>query len=307
MPRPLLALVLSLLALASLSACAPGAEVRARPTVAFAPLTFEPLPGRTRLERFDPPGAGARLELSLAVLARNPNPFGVRLDRLDYRVILADAEVAAGTLEPGVFLEANGTAPLAFPVAAELPARRPLLSAVARAFTGEALPYRLEGAAQFSAGGFVFEARDAVLVEDGLLPRETAQPPAVRYEPSDSRIFEVREGLPVVQIAATVFNPGEIGYFLNGKDVVLSLAGSPLGRLDVGPVPLPAGGERRLELLFYPDPRLLDEPGRRALAGALEGIPTGFSVRGELAMDVLGVESFPVPGGFALDGFVDAD
>lgn len=290
-----------------LGACAPGADVRARPTVEFAPLTFEAVPGRTRLERFDPPGAGARLQLSLSVLARNPNPFGVRLDRLSYRVILSDANVAEGVLEPGVFLEAGGSAPLVFPVDAELPARRPLLSAVARAFTGEPLPYRLEGEVQFSASGFRFDTRDGVLVEDGLLPRETAQPPAVRYDPDDSRVFEVRPGVPVVQIAATVFNPGEIGYFLSGKDVVLSLAGAPLGRLDVGPVPLPAGGERRLELLFYPEPSLLDEPGRRAIAGALDGIPTGFMVRGELAMDVLGVESFPVPGGFSLDGFVDAD
>lgn len=305
--RRIAALLLLASTVAWLSACAPASDVRARPTVDFAPLTFEAVPARTRLERFDPPGAGSRLELSLAVLARNPNPFGVRLDRLDYRVILADADVAEGSVEPGVFLAAGGTAPLSFPVGAELPANRPLLRAVARAFTGEALPYRLEGAVQFSASGFVFDTREATLVEDGLLPRETAQPPAIRYDPEASRVFEVRDGVPVVQIVATVLNPGEIGYFLNGKDVVLSLAGSPLGRLDIGPVPLPAGGERRLELLFYPEPSLLAEPGRRAVAGALEGIPTGFSVRGELAMDVLGVESFPVPGGFALDGFVDAD
>lgn len=298
-----LVVALALLAVA----CAPGAELRAVPTGDVEPLAFEPVPGRTRIERFDPPGAGERLQLELAILARNPNAFGVRLERLDYRVVLAGAVVAEGTLEPGAWLEAEGTAPLAFPVDASLPARKPLLSAVARAFTGEPLPYRLEGRVRFSAAGFAFETRDGALVEDSLLPRETAAPPVVRFEADGSRVFELRPGVPVVQIAASVGNPGEIGYFLNGKDVVLSLAGRPLGRLDVGPVPLPAGGERRLELLFYPDPDLLDEPGRRALAGALDGIPTGFSVRGELAMDVLGVESFPVPGGIALDGFVDGD
>lgn len=305
--RRLSAILLLTFLTAWLSGCAPGADVRARPTVEFAPLTFESVPGRTRLERFDPPGAGSRLELTLAVQAKNPNPFGVRLDRLGYRVVLAGAEVASGAIEPGLFLEAGGTAPLSFPVAADLPANRPLLRAVARAFTGEALPFRLEGAVQFSASGFVFETRDATLVQDGLLPRETVQPPSVVFEADDSEVFEVRDGVPVVQIVATVVNPGEIGYFLSGKDVVLSLGGSPLGRLDIGPVPLPAGGERRLELLFYPEFPLLSEAGRRAIAGALDGIPTGFSVRGELAMDVLGVESFPVPGGFALDGFVDAD
>lgn len=302
-----LPLLIALAVLFALTACAPGAEVRARPTVDVAPLVFEAVPGRTRLERFDPPGAGERLQLELAVLARNPNPFGVRLDRFEYRVSLAGSLVAEGTLEPGAWLEAEGSVPLSFPVDASLPPRRPLLTAVARAFTGEPLPYRLEGRVRFSAAGFAFETRDAVLVEDGLLPRETAAPPSVSFERDDSRVFEVRPGVPVVQIVATVRNPGEIGYFLNGKDVVLSLGGRPLGRLDVGPVPLPAGGERRLDLLFYPDPSLLDEPGRRAVAAALSGVPTGFSVRGELAMDVLGVESFAVPGGLALDGFVDAD
>ncbi len=291
----------------ALTACAPGAEVRARPTVDVAPLVFEAVPGRTRLVRFDPPGAGERLQLELAVLARNPNPFGVRLDHFAYSVLLADSLVAEGTLEPGAWLDANGSVPLSFPVDASLPPRRPLLTAVARAFTGVPLPYRLEGRVSFSAAGFAFETREAVLVEDALLPRETAAPPSLTFVREDSRVFEVRSGVPVVQIVATVRNPGEIGYFLNGKDVVLSLGGRPLGRLDVGPVPLPAGGERRLDLLFYPDPSLLDEPGRRAVAAALSGIPTGFSVRGELAMDVLGVESFPVPGGLALDGFVDAD
>ena len=306
MPRTPFSLLVAALALV-LGACAPGAELRAVQTGDVEPLTFEAVPGRTRIERFDPPGAGERLQLELAVLARNPNAFGVRLERFEYRVVLAGTVVAEGTLEPGAWLEAGGTLPLAFPVDASLPPRKPLLTAVARAFTGEPLPYRLEGRVRFSAAGFAFDTRDATLVEDSLLLRETASPPVVRFVADGSRVFEVRPGVPVVQIAATVGNPGEIGYFLNGKDVVLSLAGRPLGRLDVGPVPLPAGGERRLELLFYPDPDLLDEPGRRALAGALEGIPTGFSVRGELAMDVLGVESFPVPGGLALDGFVDAD
>lgn len=302
-----LPLLLLAAALAVLTACAPGAELRATPTGDVEAVTFEPVPGRTRIERFDPPGAGERLQLELAVLARNPNDFGVRLDRLDYRVVLAGAAVAEGTLEPGAWLEAGGSAPLTFPVDASLPARRPLLTEVARAFTGQPLPYRLEGRVRFTAAGYAFETREGTLVADALLPTETAANPVIRFDDAGSRVFEVRPGVPVVQIAATAANPGDIGYFLSGKDVVLSLAGRPLGRLDVGPVPLPAGGERRLELLFYPEPELLDEPGRRALAGALGGIPTGFSVRGELAMDVLGVASFPVPGGVALDGFVDAD
>lgn len=295
------------IAVAALVACAPRAELRAVPTVEVVPLTFEAVPGRTRLVRFDPPGAGERLELELAVLGTNPNEFGVRLERFEYRVLLAGREVADGSLDPARFVAAGGTVPLRFPVYADLPPRRPLLSAVARAFTGEPLPYRLEGRVRFSAAGFAFDSRDMLLVEGELLPRETVAPPRVRLDPAGTRAFEVRSGVPVIQIGASVENVGEIGYFLSGKDVALSLAGRSMARLDVVPLPLPAGETRRLELLFYPDPARLDEAGARALAAALSGVPTGFSVRGGLAMDVLGVESFAVPGGLALDGFVDAD
>lgn len=301
---------LPLLAAASLlflASCAPGAEVRAVPTTEIVPFTFEAVPGRTRLVRFDPPGAGERLELELAVLGSNPNDFGVRLDRFEYRVLLAGREVARGALEPNRFVTAGGTVPLRFPVRADLPPRRPLLSAVARAFTGDPLPYRLEGQVRFSAGGFAFDTRDALLVEGELLPSETVVPPRVRLDAGGTRAFQVHAGVPVIQIAASAHNPGEIGYFLSGKDVALSLAGQTMARLDIVPLPLPAGETRRLELLFYPDPATLDEAGDRAIDAVLQGVPTGFSVRGGLAMDVLGVESFAVPGGLALDGFVDAD
>lgn len=306
-PTRLLSLLLCATLLLLSAACAPRAELRAVPTGEIAPFTFQPIPGRTRLVRFDPPGAGERLELELAVLGRNPNEFGVRLDRFEYRVLLAGREVARGALEPGRWVTAGGSVPLRFPVHADLPPRRPLLSQVARAFTGEPLPYRLEGRVRFSAAGFAFDSRDGLLVEGELLPNETVAPPRLRLDDAGTRAFEVRSGVPVIQVAASAENPGEIGYFLSGKDVTLSLAGRTLARLDIVPLPLPAGETRRLELLFYPDPTTLDDAGTRALEAALAGVPTGFSVRGALAMDVLGVESFPVPAGLALDGFVDAD
>ncbi len=299
------ALLVALVAL--VAACVPGADVRTVPLGEVEPLTLDAIDGRTRIERFDPPGAGERLQLQVGALARNDNPFGVRLDRVDYRVVLNDATVAEGALEPGAFLEPDGgTAPLLFPVDAALPPRRPLLAAVARAFTGEPLPYRIEGTMRFSAGGHAFDVRDGTLLSGTILPRETVAPPRVRHDFESSRAFELRPGVPVLQISAGVSNPGEIGYLLTGKDVALRMGGVEVARLDVGPVPVPAGAERRLELLFYPDRARLEPAGLRALNQALAGTPTDFEVRGELAMDVLGVESFPVPGGLTFDGFVHA-
>lgn len=298
-------LLVSLLVLAA--GCAPRADLRTEPTDETEPLAFEPVPGRTRIVRFDPPGAGERLELELAVQVHNPNRFGVRLERLRYRVVVDGREVAEGELSPDRFVAGEGMAPLRIPVEADLPPQRPLLANVARAFAGEPLAYRLEGTARFTAAGFAFESRDRVLVEGSLLPTETAEPPRVGVDGGASRAFELRPGVPVLQVAARVANPGEVGYFLSGKDLALSLGGHPMATVDLEPVPLPAGADRSVPMLFYPDPADLDEGGARALDAALNGIPTAFEVRGALAMDVLGVASFPVSGGMVLHGFVYAD
>ncbi|MDZ7801310.1 MAG: LEA type 2 family protein [Trueperaceae bacterium] len=308
MSRFLGAFALGVLTVAFLAAsCAPRADLRAEPTEATRPLTFEAVPGLTRIVRFDPPGAGERLELELAVQVHNPNTFGVHLERLSYRVVVNDRAVADGRIRPDRFVEAGGMIPLRFPVEAELPPTRPLLTAVAGAFTGEPLPYRLEGRVRFGAAGYAFESRYGLLVEGSLLPTETVEPPRLRVDGDASRAFEVRPGVPVIQVAIRVRNPGEIGYFLSGKDVALALAGHPVATLDVEPLPMPAGSERPFALLFYPDPDQLEGGARRALDAALRGIPTAFEVRGGLAMDVLGVASFPVPGGIQANGFVYAE
>lgn len=300
-----IALVVALAAL--LGACAPGAAIRATPTGEVAPFTFEAVPGQTRIARFDPPGAGSVLELSLAVLARNPNDFGVRLDRFDYRVVLGGLEVASGTLHPNAWVEAGATLPLRFPVVAELPPQRPLLAAVARSFADEPLPFTLAGSAGFSAGGFEFDSRPGTLLEGELRPRETVSRPRMLVDDELSRAYLLRPGVPVIQISAEVFNPGEIGYFLTGKDVLLALNERTVALMDVEPLPVPAGDLARLDLLFYPDPTALEGAAALALDAVLQGVPTRFAVRGGMAMDVLGVESFPVPEGLALDGFVYAD
>lgn len=290
-----------------LSGCAPrGAIEYAQPLGEIVPPELEAVPGQARITRFDPPGAGERLELDLGLLARNPNDFGVRLERIEYRVILNGRNVGDASVEPDLYLEASGSAPLRFPVSLALPPQRNLLRAVARAFAGEPLPFRLEGRLRFASPGYGFESRDAVLVEGELRPRETVQAPTLRVDEGASRAYELRAGVPVVQVTLRADNPGEIGYFLRGKDLLLRLAGERIALEDLEPLPLPAGETRRVELLFYPDPAELGGVAQRALEAATAGISTTLDLRGELYMDVLGVDTFAVPGGLDVSAFLGA-
>lgn len=289
-------------------ACAPQGAIRyARPLGEIVPPTLETVPGQARIARFDPPGAGERLELDLGVLASNPNDFGVRIERLDYRVVLDGRRVDEGALEPDLFLEGGGTAGVRFPVSIVLPSQAPLLRAIARSFAGEPLPFRLEGRMRFRSPGYGFETHEATLLSGELLPRQTVQPPQLSVDEPSSRVYELRAGVPVVQVALQARNPGEIGYFLSGKDLSLRLGGHEVALDDLEPLPLPAGETRQVELLFYPDPGQLGDIARRSLEAAMTGVATSLDLRGELFMDVLGVDTFPVPGGLDVAAFVGED
>jgi len=114
----------------------------------------------------------------------------------------------------------------------------------------------------------------------------------------------LRPDVPVVQLVLQAVNPGDIGYFLYGKDLGLTLGNWPMATEDMSPVPLAAGQSSRIDILFYPNLHELTDDARVALEAALGGYTTLVRLDGELFMDVLGVDSFPVPGGWSVTGFV---
>ena len=65
-----------------------------------------------------------------------------------------------------------------------------------------------------------------------------------------------------------------------------------VGRVDLAPVPVPAGATVRTDLFVYVDPASLAPAALRRLEAALAGVPTPFSLVGAWAYDVLGVDSF---------------
>lgn len=303
--RPLLGIVL--LAAAFLAACAPASDIRvAEPIGQIQAPAFELVPGRTSIERFDPPGTGTGLELTVGALVRNPNSFGITMDRITYRVLLTGVEVATGVMEDPVYLEPGATAPVRFDIATGLDRRPRLLRAILRAFADEPLPFEVHGRVAFASPSYAFETRDRLLIQGATLARQTLEQPRLQLDEEASRVYLLRAGVPVVHLVVDVTNPGDIGYFLYGLDVEVALGGAVVGREDLPPTPIPAGQASRFDLLVYPVPHTLDERGSRALDAALAGIPTLVQLSGDLKLDVLGVDTFDVSPSQVIRGFVDA-
>lgn len=300
--RVALALVAALLLVA---ACAPRSEIRRTEQIQdIIPPTFEVIAGQTSIERFDPPGAGGGLEMVVGTLASNPNQFGITLEAISYEVFLEDKSVVRGGLAPAVFLEAGATVPIRFDIAAELSGRTDLLRAAARSFADRPLRFRIEGTLRFSSASYAFETRTRELVQGATLARQTVQAPLLRLNEAESSVYLLRPDVPVVQLVLQANNPGDIGYFLHGKELQLTLANWPLAKEDMRPVPIAAGQTTRIDIIFYPNVADLSPEARVALEAALAGNATLLRLSGELFMDVLGVDSFQVPDGWFVTGFV---
>lgn len=305
LPRPSGILLVWALLLVS---CAPRSQIRsATPLAEIQPPALTLVSGQTRIERFDPPGAGAGLELNIGSRATNPNGFPIKLTGIDYTVFLVDRAVARGVLEPDLFLDSGASGPLRFSVEADLQGKGDLLRAVVRAFADTPLAFSIEGRMRFESSSYAFSTANRVLLRGDTLARESVAPPQLRLDEAQSEVYLLRPDVPVVRVVITALNPGDIGYFLFGKDLVLSLGGVAVATEDMGPLPVPAGDGSRVDILFYPVVAELTGSGRDALEAALAGIPTALEVDGELFMDVLGVDTFAVPGDWRVFGFVDAE
>lgn len=268
---------------------------------------FRLVQGQTSIERFDPPGAGGVVALTVGTSVFNPNPFPVKVTYIDYTISLEGRQVTRGSLEPEMFLSAGGTAPLRFDIESALQNRPELLREVVTAFTGEPLEFAIEGRLIFNSLAYEFRTNNRLLVEGGLLPNETVEAPSLRLDEAESQAYLLSPDVPVVRLVLNVTNPGDIGYFLYGKDLQLSLGGHPVATDDLPLVPLPGGGSSRVDVIFYPERDELSAEARAALEAALAGIPTSVEVTGRLSMDVLGVDAFNVPDGWSVTGFVHSN
>jgi hypothetical protein len=295
--RPRRTVAAALLAVA-MTACAPasrvpGAEITSATPIAdvFGPR-FELVASETAIERFDPPGAGAGLGVRLATTVRNPNEFPITVERIEYRLLLRGQSVARAVLQPDLLLAPGASEPLSWRVSADLTDRRELWRPIVDAFAGTPLPFAIEGNVRFTSQSYAFTTGTRTLVSGDVLATQAVTPPRLRLEARESRVTVVRADAPVVSLALFATNDGDVGYFLSGRDLVLELNGEVVARIDLGPVPVPAGETGRTDLVFIVDRARLPRAAQEAVDAALAGERGDVRLRGSFAYDVLGVDSY---------------
>jgi len=298
-----------------LAACVPRTVneiTEATPLVDVVAPRFAVDGAGTRIERFDPPGAGAGLEAALAVSVSNPNEFGIVLERVEWTLRLAGRAVASGILEPDLAIPGGAEVPLGWVADASLADARELWGPVVGAFAGRPLPFEVEGRLRFVSEVYAFTSGVRTLFAGELVARQTVRAPQLALLGSGHEATAVRPDAPVLRIALSVTNPGDVGYFVSGRDVRVSLGvprTSPgdatravtsaealemleVGRVDLAPVPVPAGATVRTDLFVFVDPAALAPAALHRLEAALTGVATPLEVVGIWAYDVLGVDSF---------------
>jgi hypothetical protein len=297
----LLALLLGLL----LAACAPRTElssVTPRARIGVPELLLQQQD--TRIERFDPPGAGSLLTLQVAALLHNPNLFPITVTEIEYSVSLEKRASTHGILTVDRLLQPDEAIPVGFTVRAPLGSNPELLRAAVRAFAGRPLAVRVDGQILFVNESHQFRSSSRLLLEGGVLAREAVRAPELELLAGESDVFALQPSEPVIRLVLTAGNAGDIGYFLHGKDLSLYLAGQFIGVADLRPTPVPARDSGRIDLLFYPDPAVLGDEARTVLTEVLTGTSAVAELRGSLFMDVLGLDTFVVPEGWTVEGVI---
>ena len=287
--RRALALIIVLTSAGALTSCLPGA------TPALAPPTFRLQTDATRILRLDPPGVAreAALVVRLALRATNPNPVGVRLERLDGELWLGGVAAAELTFVGGIDLPARGDAPLTLEVAVPLDRLEALAGVLTDAIGGRPVAYRVDAAVGIDVLGVptrfppVTLARGEVRQAD-LVPAA----PRVRFDPAATGVREVRFDRITVAIGLIVDNPGPLGFVLRAPDARLRLGGQDVLSIGVPATWVPAGGSAvvRQEVVLNPvavgvaiatQLQTLGTGGAAALDAAIVG-------RWELDLGVLG-------------------
>lgn len=288
-----------------LSSCIPaGSSIRAEPKVDIIPLQFSLLQDRTMIERFDPPGAGSQLEMTIGLGIKNPNSFGINLREINYQIALAGVRVEKDVLEPNYYIRANGEAVIDYKLKASVEGKSKLIKAIARAFTGQAIDFEMDGETVFESLTHEFKSRPETLVSGQVAVRNEVLMPILELDKEETKIYSLRADAPVIKVQIKAENPGEVGYFIYGQEVILTLGGQFMLSQDIALSAIPAAKTSIVELFFYPDMQHMPDAAKEAIAEALSGKPIPFSLTGDILVDVLGIETYTVTDGWNIYGSV---
>lgn len=250
------------------------------------------------IQRFDPPGTGARVTVTVPVTISNPNPFPLQIDRIDYSHALGDnSGLRTGEANvANLLLLAHATHQATLELTANLNRDTGLLTRTAQALTGSGLPFMVEGAVIYSSQSHPWQTTDSFSLTGVATARTAVLAPELSLVPEDTSVFFLpdSEGA-VVRVVIRIHNPGSVGYLVHAKDLIVELDGQPVAGQDLQPTPVAAGQTAMAALTFMPTTGLLTPQTRELLSNALAGMPTELSLRGRAAWDVLGLDSFQEP------------
>ena len=301
----------ALLAAALLAACAPRTSGDAAGRGRLPELVVPDIrlaEDGPELVSFDPPGAGAQLVVDVPVTFTNNNRFVVMVSGAEGELTLGQEAVArlpvrldAITLLPAQSV--TQTLRLSFSLRQD----PGLLGQVAELLRGAALPLSLAGQFSYSSEHHRWSTSSTFTDAAELKSSVKVEAPSLHIVASDSSAFFLGGDVPVVRVLLEVSNPGQIGYLLHGKDLLLLIGGQAVASVDLPPAPVPAGSSNRVALNFLPLSSQLTPEARSALSDALAGAPAELSVLADLAVDVVGLDTFRLPAGEALTALIHTD
>lgn len=275
---------LLVLALIGLAACSPVGTVIRTPQFRLLEVG---------LERFDPPGleAPARAVIRLQIEARNPNPYGGRIEDVAFDLML-DGRKAATAGTPGFDLP-GGNQPARVVVDVALPVNDANLESLLRIARGEAVAYRLDGAFSLSLGALGTPRFGPYAFVHGTYraPAGAPQRPGFSWRADLTRLTVGAGGL-VLDLGFEVTNPGAVGYRLI-LPLSLLAGEAVVARAEAGGT-VPARGKGIIGVRFQLDPLVA---ARHIVSGRLD-----FRVSGAPTLQVPGLQSYAFPLSFLFGG-----
>lgn len=291
-----------------IAACAPRAvsgSTGGRLPDLLAPEVSLPEQGAT-IVSFDPPGAGAQVNLKVTVAITNPNPFPLHLRNIDHSVDLGQGTGPITGSNSGATLSLlpGASSTVEILVNTSIDGDALLLQSVASAYRGVPLVFSAGLQVSYSSPHHSWLTVLDTIMSGSATPAGPLQQPIIELTGRVSSVHGVVTDTALLQLQLDVFNPGSVGYLLHGKDLSLELEGLQMAVLDLPPTPVPANATVPVTLAFEAVTSALDEASRSVLSDALAGQPTALVIRGGLALDVLGLDTFELPSGLYLTSLI---
>ena len=250
-----------------------------------------------RIESFNPPGTGASVTVAVPVTVTNPNDFPVQIHGIEFSQSLGDAPAQAGrsgaanqTVQPSSSREFE------LILSRSLQQDPELLTRVAKAHAGGGLPFGVSGQVTYSSQYHPWHTTTGFQLNGLTSAGADIVRPEITVSAEDSSVFSLEDGSVVVRAVLTIRNAGSVGYLVHAKDLIAEVGGLPVASQDLPPTPVPAGETVTAAVNFMPSAGLLTAQARTVLSDALAGRNVELVLRGPVAWDVLGLDSFQEPG-----------